>query len=157
MNAFKRLSQHDHTASESSNVGVAGLSCRPPAIHAIEWDPIGAAWEDIERTNLGSSWITGWTKSGVGLQASHRGTDLRVGFSILTGWEATLVGRAGALGALLGDVGSSNPLESAGPSATTKQRAQYVPVISKVCSEMARRAPEFMEGGGARKSCIMLH
>ena len=61
MKVFKRLSQRGHSTDESSIFGVAELSCRPPVILASKWDPVWAAWDDIERTNLGSSWVTAWT------------------------------------------------------------------------------------------------
>ena len=60
MKVFKRLSQRGHSTEESSIFGVAELSCRPPVIHASKWDPIWAAGDDIERADLGSSWVTAW-------------------------------------------------------------------------------------------------
>jgi hypothetical protein len=142
MSAFKRLSQRDHTASESSNVGVAELSCRPLIIYANKWDPIGAARDDLERTNLGSSWVTAWTAGRAGLQATQNGTDLRVGSSILASWEATSVGRGRPLGAPLGNAGPSTPLENAGTATTTNKRPQYAQVMSKASSEMNKRTPK---------------
>ncbi|MCK4692294.1 MAG: hypothetical protein KAT23_01600 [Anaerolineales bacterium] len=66
MKVFKRLSQRGYSTDESSIFGVAELSCRPAVIHASKWGPIWAAWDEIERTNLGSSWVTAWTVRRVG-------------------------------------------------------------------------------------------
>jgi len=61
MNVFKRLSQRSHSTYESSLFGVAELSSRPPVIHVSKLDPIWSAWDEIERMNLGSCWVTALT------------------------------------------------------------------------------------------------
>ncbi len=61
MNVFKRLYQRGHSTYESSIFGVTELSWRLGAILDGKGDPIWVAWDDIERTNLESCWVTAWT------------------------------------------------------------------------------------------------
>ena len=61
MKEFKRLSQRVHSTFGSTILDVAELNQRSAASQASKWDPIWAAWDEIERTRLVSSWVKAWT------------------------------------------------------------------------------------------------